>query len=166
MKNRYLYSILFGIPGIVIAFIVSTMFLGAFAGLLWLFVFGDDSWPEYSQTLMAVVFCITYVFVLAIIVATGYRVGRRNEQLPTHHLRHILISGAATVILIIIILLHQLGVGNIGPESVSQRCGNYCSERGYQGSGMPPRDSGEMVCMCYGQDGREVVRVLLGDIRR
>jgi len=46
MRKRYLYALLFAIPGFVAAFIVSTFLFGVAAGFLWLYVYGDGPGPQ------------------------------------------------------------------------------------------------------------------------
>jgi hypothetical protein len=146
-------------PGIVIAFIVSTVMVGAAAGFLWLFVYGDKSWPSISQTILGATFALAFLTLLAIIIYAGFRVGKREERSTRMNRTHILISISATLIPLGILVLHQLSVGNLGPESNSSRCINYCLALGYQGSGMTPRDSGEVFCSCYGDVGAEVKKI-------
>ena len=143
-------------PGIVIAFIVSAVMVGAAAGFLWIFVYGDESWPAISQTILGGIFALAFLIILAIFINLGLRVGKREEQSARINRTHIFVSILATLIPLGILVLHQLSVGNLGPESDSSRCGNYCLALGYKGSGMPPRDSGEVFCSCYGDVVAEV----------
>ena len=77
---------------------------------------------------------------------------------------HILISGGLTLMFILFIVLQQLSVGNQGPKSAEVICSDFCSERGYSGSGMPPRDSGDNTCSCYDSFGNEALKVPLDGI--
>ena len=83
----------------------------------------------------------------------GYLVGKKLEALPGFDVRHLWISLGATLLPIVIVLLHQLSIGNLGPKSDGQLCSEYCSDRGYAASSMPPRDYGERTCSCLGRDG-------------
>jgi len=49
MKKRYLYTLLFGIPGFFIAGIISLFFFGAFFGVLWIFIFGITHGPPQPK---------------------------------------------------------------------------------------------------------------------
>ena len=42
MKRRYLYSILVCVPGPVVSLIITLVVFGAAAGVLWIFIFGDN----------------------------------------------------------------------------------------------------------------------------
>ena len=46
MKRRYVYVLLFATPAFLASIIVSLLLFGAAAGVLWLFVFGDNPWPS------------------------------------------------------------------------------------------------------------------------
>lgn len=70
-----------------------------------------------------------------------------------------MVSVGATTLPIVLIILHQLSVGNIGQKSDSTLCSVFCSGKGYSTSGMPPKDSGERICSCFDSDGQEVIKV-------
>ena len=164
MKRRYLYSILFGVPGFIVALLVSFLLFGFAAGVLWLFVFGDNPWPEVVGSafpiLLALVFLILWLGSLAI----GFSVGKRLESNPTLNKAHILASAGVTIVCILFILLQQVSVGNIGPKPDSTRCSDYCTQQGYSASSMPPRNSGQRTCSCLDSSGVEIITVPLESI--
>ena len=157
MRKRYLYSILFCIPGLFVAALLTAVSLGAAAGFLWLFVFGDSPWPQALQTLLPAVGLIVFVAAWAGIVMWGYRYGIGQEDGRPVERRHLLIA-AATILPIVIVILHQYRVGNLGPKSDGERCSDFCTEQGYAASGMSPRDSGDCSCLCYDGKGRVVLK--------
>jgi hypothetical protein len=63
-----------------------------------------------------------------------------------------------------IALLHQLSMGNLGPKSDQQRCGEYCSDLGYQSNGTPPRHSEEPTCTCRGQYGDVEITIPIAEL--
>jgi hypothetical protein len=164
MKKRYLYAILFGIPGLSVAALLTAVSLGAAAGFLWLFVFGDSPWPQAVQTLLPAVGLIVFVAAWAGISVWGYRYGIRQEDGRPVERRHLLIAAAATILPIVIVILHQYRVGNLGPKSDGERCSDYCNEQGYAASGMPPRNSGDRSCLCYDGKGRTVLKLPLASL--
>jgi hypothetical protein len=164
MKKRYIYSLLFGIPGLFVAGIVSILVFAAFAGILWLYVFGDDPWPGEAESILAVLFVLFFVVLWTGLIILGYLIGRRLERDPTLNRNHVLISAALTVIFLLLMLFQQWTVGNLGPISDSSLCSDFCARHGYAGSGMPPEDSGERTCSCYDDSGAEVFRVPLDHI--
>jgi hypothetical protein len=161
MKKKYIYALLFGIPGLFVAGIVSILVFGAFTGILWMFVFGDNPWPDYIEWLVAIVFVLTVLSVWVVSIALGYVVGRRLENNPGLNRTHVLISAGLSVLFLVLILFQQWSVGNLGPKSDSTACSDFCSLHGYSGSGMPPRNSGEKICSCFDEAGNEVLRIPL-----
>lgn len=164
MKKRYVYSLLFGIPGFFVSLIVAVSVSGATSGFLWIFVFGDNPWPASSEKILAVIFILGLVVSWSALIATGYVIGKNLEQEPGVNTRHIMLSALATIVPIAVIGLQQWKAGNIGPLPDTVRCSQFCREKGYPGSGMPPRDSGERTCSCFGNDGRETIKVPIYNI--
>jgi len=158
MKKRYLYSLLFGIPGLFVALIAAFVAFGIGAGVLWIFVFGDNPWPPAVDTMLPVISLVVFVAAWAAITIFGYFYGRGMEDVVGLNKTHVLISIGATIAPIAVIVLHQFSVGNLGPPSDGARCSDYCRHAGYSASGMPPKDSGDRSCICFDDGGREVVR--------
>ena len=166
MKKRYIYSLLFGAPGVFVSLIISFVVFGAAAGFVWLYVFGDNSWPASTETILPFVFILTFLVVWTAFIAVGFIIGKNLEEYGDLNKKHIVVAAGATIVPILLIILHQLGVGNgnIGPKPDNILCSEFCSEKGYPASGMPPKDSGEMSCSCFDSDGREVIKVPMDSI--
>jgi hypothetical protein len=164
MKKRYLYALLLGVPGFFIAVITTAMIFGAVAGVLWLYVFGDNPWPASAEPIFATLGLGTFLLFWVGPIWVGYRLGKRFG--PDLHVNrnHVLLSAGFTALFILFILLQQFSVGNLGPKSDSLLCSEYCSQRGYSGSGMPPGDSGERTCSCYDALGKEAIKIPLESI--
>jgi len=165
MKKRYLYTLLFLAPGALVALIVASAIAGTTAGFLWLFVFGDNSWPMIAERGLALLFPFTFFGLWSAFVIAGFVMGKRLEADPVLNKKHILTSIALTLAPLLFILLHQLRVGNIGLEPDSLLCGGYCADKGYSTSGMPPRDSGDRSCICYDDSGNERIKVPMETLR-
>ena len=148
MKKRYIYLILFAVPGLLVSGIIVAGIVGTMFGFFWLFVFGDGSWPDWdwvsaaASALFIAIFLVSY----AIILIMGYGFGKRMESGEAVSKKHILISIGVTIAIIAFILLRS---GSIGPKSLEEKCSDSCSERGFNGSSMPPKDSGDTTCSCY-----------------
>lgn len=164
MKKRYLYAILFGIPGLFVTALLTAVFLGAVAGVLWLFVYGDSRWPEAVQTLLPAAALVAFLVAWAGVLFWGYRYGSGREDGRPVERRHLLLAAGATLLPIVIVILHQYRVGNLGPPSDGERCSDFCTEQGYAASGMPARDSGERSCLCYDGKGRVVLKLPLDEL--
>ena len=164
MKKRYIYSLLFGIPGFVISGIISIVVFGAIAGNLWISVFGDNPWPIFSEGLLTILLVFTFLILWISSMAIGYLVGKKREKNPVLNRNHVLISLGFTVMFTLFIVLQQWSVGNIGPKSESPLCSEFCTRHGYAGSGMPPENSGERTCSCYDSSGSEALKVPLDSL--
>jgi hypothetical protein len=164
MKKRYLYSLLFGIPGFFISAIISFLVFGAAAGLLWIFIFGDSPWPAPVETGLPILVVVVFLIIWVVSILVGYVTGKRLEKDPGLNRKHVLVSGALTLLFIVLIVLQQLSVGNIGPKSDTVICSEYCSQKGYAGSGMPPQNSADRTCTCYDSSGNEALKVPLDQI--
>lgn len=161
MKKRYLYALLFGLPGLFIAGIVSIFGFAALTGILWLYVFGDNPWPAYIEPILAMLFVMTVLVLWMIFIALGFFIGMRLEKDPAPNRTHILISAGLTLALILFLVFQQWSVGNLGPRSDTAQCSDFCSLHGYAGSGMPSARSGDRTCSCYDDSGNEVLRIPL-----
>lgn len=164
MKKRYLYALLFAAPGFLVALIISFVLFGAAAGILWLYVYGDSPWPASTEKTLPALFLVTLLVVWLGLVIAGFITGKKFEADPALNFKHILVSVVATIVPVILIVLRQLSVGNIGPKSASVLCNEYCSGKGYAASGMPPRDSGKSDCVCFDSRGQEAMKLPLDSI--
>lgn len=159
MKKRYLYSILFGIPGFFVSGLISLAFFGAAAGVLWIFVFGDDPWPPITDVILPVLLAFVFLSVWLAAVTTGFVIGKHLKSNPIVNKKHILVSLFATLIPLLFIVLYMVSVGNIGAKSDSVRCSDYCSQKGYSASVVSPQYAGEVTCGCIDNSGQEKIKV-------
>lgn len=164
MKKRYVYVLLYGVPGFLLSLLITFSLFGTLAGFLWLFLFGDDPWPAFLETLMPLLFIITFLILWLVMIILGYSTGKRLEDGSNLNRRHVLASIAATILVTSLILLYQFRAGNLGSKHVTLICTEYCLAQGYAMSSMPPRDSGELICSCYDESGQETVNILIDEI--
>ena len=159
MKKRFIYSILFGIPGLLISAMLSLIVAGAAAGALWIFVFGDNPWPASVETILPVVILAVFLVVWTAILAAGFFIGKRLERDPVFNKGHILVSIGVIVAFLLGFAFFQLGIGNIGPRSEVLLCSDYCRQRGYSASSESPQNLGNRTCSCLDQFGNEILTV-------
>jgi hypothetical protein len=164
MKKRYVYSLLFGIPGFFVSALISFLAFGVTAGILWIYFFGDHPWPSAIETILPILFVLIFLMVWITTIIIGFVTGRRLEKDPALNRKHILVPGALTILFVVFIVLQQWSVGNIGPKSDTVICSDYCSQKGYSGSGMPPQNSGDRTCSCYDSSGNEALKLPLDRI--
>ncbi len=164
MKKRHLYSILFGGPGFFFSLIISFLIFGATAGFLWIFVFGDNPWPVSTGTLLPLLLILSFLLMWIASIVLGFVTGKKLEADPVLNKKHLLFSVGLTVAPILLIMLHQLSVGNIGPKTDGMLCSDFCLEKGYSASGLPPKNSGDRTCSCYDDSGNEVLKISVESI--
>jgi len=164
MKKRYLYSLLFGIPGLLVSAIISLFILGATAGFLWLSVFGDNPWPASVGTVLPLLSIVVFLALWITCIATGFMVGRRLEHDPVLNKRHVAASVALSMLMLLFVFFYQLHTGSIGSKSDSLSCADFCNQKGYRGSATSPKMSANRTCTCFDNSGREVVTVPLDSI--
>ena len=161
MKKRYLYALLFGLPGLFIAGLAGIFGFAALTGVLWLYVFGDNPWPAYIGPILTTLFVLTVLVLWLVFIVLGFFTGRRLEKDPAPDRTHILISAGLTLALLLFLVFQQWRVGNLGPQPDSVLCSDFCSMHGHAGSGMPPAITGDRTCSCYDSSGNEVLRIPL-----
>lgn len=164
MKKRYLYVLLFSAPALLAAVIIATVLFGAVAGLLWIFVFGDNPWPPTADTVLTAVLVLACTALWLAMLYAAYVVGKKQEAQATLNTRHVMIAVGVTVLLVLLAVAHQWRVGNLGPKSNGELCADFCRDQGFAGSGMPPRDAGAATCSCFDAQGREAMKVPMGEI--
>lgn len=165
MKKRYLYSLLFLVPGAILALIAAVLVTGAAAGFFWLFIFGDNTWPTAANSGLSLLLAITFAGVWIASIIAGFVTGKNLENDPVVNKQHIVASVAVTILLLGAVALHQLSVGNIGKKHDSVICGDYCSDAGYSSSGRPAKDSGDDSCICFDGSGKEAIKTPMAGLR-
>jgi len=160
-----LYVLLFGVPALLVAILISLVLFGAAAGVLWIFVFGDNPWPEPAETMLAAVFFIGCLALWIAFMSIAFIAGKKQEAYAPLNAKHVMVSAGTTVLVLLTMVLHQWSVGNIGTKSETVLCSEFCAERGFAGSSMPPRDARTPTCSCFDAQGRETVKVPMQDVR-
>jgi hypothetical protein len=159
MKKRYIYTVLFGVPGLLIAAMLSLIVAGTAAGVLWIFVFGDNPWPASVENILPVVIAIFFMIVWIAFLAAGFLVGKWLEHDPVFNKGHILVSIGVIVAFLLGFGFFQLRIGNIRPRSEGLLCSDYCSQKGYSASSESPQNAGNRTCSCLNQFGNEILTV-------
>jgi hypothetical protein len=161
IRRRHVYVLLFAVPALLVSFIAAALMLAASAGALWLFVYGDDPWPDRANVLLGSIFVLAAAGLFLALLFAAYLVGRRQERERSLNKSHVALSVGATVVLAVVIILRVTGLNVVGAQSDSVVCADLCREQGFTGSGMPPRNSGDRTCSCYDAQGQEVRRIPL-----
>jgi RsiW-degrading membrane proteinase PrsW (M82 family) len=118
VKARYSYALLFLLPNAMMAFLAGVILAAAGAGVLWIFVYGDSPWPESANTALMTAAVATSASLLAALVALSYRFGKNQETKGGLRRSHALVAVSVSILLPLLVLLHQWQVGNIGSNSL------------------------------------------------
>lgn len=164
MKRRHLYMLVFALPALLASAAVALALFGAVAGMLWLFVFGDNPWPSSAGTVLVVLALTVLAAMWAVLLSRAYAFGRRQEHCPAPVTRHVVLAAGMTALLVLIAVSYQWRTGNIGPKDDGTLCTDFCRDKGFAGSGMPPRNQGAATCSCFDAQGREAVKVPIAEV--
>jgi len=146
------------------AIITSFLLFGAAAGVLWIFVFGDNPWSSYVSTLLTALLVLAVATLWIALMSAAYVVGKKQEEHAVLNAKHVMAAAAATALLMLLVVSYQWRVGNIGTKSDGMLCSSFCQDKGFPSSGMPPRDAGVATCSCFDAQGRETVKAPMVDV--
>lgn len=101
-KQRLIYSLLFGIPGILVSVFVGLFLGGTAGGFLWIFVYGDSQWPLWTEYLIPILTGFGFIISLIVIIKIGYSFGKKREieEIPIS-IKHVMISLGILLLLIV-----------------------------------------------------------------
>jgi hypothetical protein len=159
LKRRHTYVLLFALPSFLFSAIAAALMLAAAAGALWLFVYGDNPWPDAANTVMSLVFFGVGAALWVTLLSAAYVVGKTQEGRPSMSVAHVALALGTTAVLVGVIVLRLMEPSLTGTPADSVVCAEFCQRAGFAGSGMPSRDSGDRTCTCYDAFGRESRRV-------
>lgn len=155
MKRRYLYALMFSVPGLLFAAISTVALAAAVAGVLWIFVFGDDTWPSFVHRTMSVLLFAVFACIWIALLAAAYAWGKRQEAATAMNRKHVVLALGSSAGLVLLALLHQLSAGNIGPRPDGVVCADFCAAKDFSSSGLDQ----DGTCRCIGSGSREEVTV-------
>jgi hypothetical protein len=161
MKRRHLYPLMYALPVFVFSVILMVVATAGLAGVLWIFVYGDNPWPAYLDQLAPIFMGTVFLGTWLGLIWTAYRWGQRQESLPFFNKKHAYVAIGATVALALAVFSHQRSVGNIGPKSDVLVCSDYCTAGKFPASRFPQ----DGTCRCYGSDGSEALNILMSKVR-
>jgi hypothetical protein len=159
LKRRHVYVLLFAVPALLLSIIAAAVMLAVSAGMFWLFVFGDDPWPPIAGSLLGAVFVLGGAALWLALLTTAWAVGKRQESRPALNRAHVAVAIGVTAVLAAAIAERLTGRNVSGTRNDSLVCADICRDKGFMGSGMPPRNSGDRTCSCYDAQGREAERI-------
>lgn len=147
-KHKIICMLLFMVPGIFASFIVSLFVSGVIAGVFWLFIFGDNPWPDWVDLFIPLCFGLIFLFSVMGFSYAGYKAADKNSDISR---KHVVLSIGVSFVLIAIIVLNSFK-GEIQlhmTDPLVSECMALCSERGYNGSSTSPKNSEIRECSCF-----------------
>jgi uncharacterized membrane protein len=114
MKPRFAYPLLFLLPSAMVAFLSGFIAAGAGGGILWVFVYGDNSWPRAASNAVMALAVVVAVAMLVTLLFASYSFGKAREVAGGLAKAHVALALAISVLLPALVLLHQWQVGNLG----------------------------------------------------
>ena len=161
MKARFSYPLVFLLPSAMAAAVAAFVVAGLGGGILWLFVHGDDTWPQSAKNWVMAAAMLAALATFAALFFAGYSFGKRREASGDLIWMHIALAVGISILLPALALLHQRSVGNTGPQPDSLLCSDFCTANQF-GSSRFPQDG---TCRCYGADGNEALNVSMDRVR-
>ena len=119
MKARFSYPLVFLLPSAILAAVAGVVFIGVGAGVLWLFIYGDNSWPDSAEKVLTAISVLVAVASLAALVSASYFYGKRQELSGGLSTWHIVLALAITILLPALIIFRQYQIGAYGSHRVS-----------------------------------------------
>lgn len=114
MKARYSYPLLFLLPCTVVALLAAFVVVGAGAGVLWIFVYGDNTWPKAAGTALMSIAVASSAATLALLLYAGYSYGKNSESAGGLARRHVVWAILFSILLPALVLLREWQVGAFG----------------------------------------------------
>ena len=139
-----------GAGALVMALVPAFVMTAFAAGVLWLFVYGDNVWPKTADLVILGVFFVSWFGAGAALTAALNR-SPRVQRLSLGQLTAVSILMGTFAISIM--LVHQWRNGNLGREP--HPCKLTCEAQGFSGASWSVDASGTEDCTCHGASQRE-----------
>ncbi len=135
--------ILLAVPCFLLSLLPALFVTGAVAGFLWLFVYGDNPWPDLADIVIASAFLLSWVSV-GTLLTLGLIRHPRVRNLPTGKLT--VVAALLSLFAVAAIAYHQWSIGNLDPPNP---CLIQCREMGHSASMTEIDEQGRETCTCF-----------------
>jgi hypothetical protein len=134
--------ILLAVPCFLLSLLPALFITGAVAGFLWLFVYGDNPWPDLADIVIASAFLLSWVSA-GTLLTLGLIRHPRVRNLPTSKLT--VAAALLSLFAVATIAYHQWSIGNLDP---SNPCLIQCREAGHPAGMTAIDEQGHETCTC------------------
>lgn len=118
MRARFSYPLAFLVPSAMAAVLLAVLVAAAGAGILWLFVFGDNPWPAGADGALMALAAFVAAGALMLLLLASYSFGKRRETYGGMAKRHLVLALAVSIAIPALVLFYEWQVGNLGPGPV------------------------------------------------
>ena len=133
-----------GVGAFVVALVPAFMVTAFAAGVLWLFVYGDNFWPKTADLVIVGVFFVSWFGVGTALTATLSR-SPRIQRFTIGQLTGV--SVLMGTLAIGVLVIHQWLNGNLGHKP--HPCALACKEKGFSGASWVDEAPGIRDCTCH-----------------
>lgn len=99
------------VPAFLAALLPSLLATGGVAGFLWIYVYGDDTWPALAEAIIVASFLVCWVS-LGVLLTWLLESNRRVRKLTLGQLA--ILAAVISALAVGVLLLHQGLRGNLG----------------------------------------------------
>ena len=117
MKARFSYPLIYLPLSAMSAGLVAVVFVACAAGVMWIFVYGDNEWPQAAERIVMALSVLVFAAILAFVLVALYKFGKKQESRGGLSKKHALVALIATLLLPILIFIRQWSIGAIGSHS-------------------------------------------------
>jgi hypothetical protein len=97
-----------------LASIAAVVSVGVGAGVAWLFIYGDNSWPDLAERIIMALSVAVALTSFTALVSASYFYGKRQESLGGLSKWHVTGAVATAIFLPALVLLRQYQIGALG----------------------------------------------------
>jgi len=97
--------------------VVAIVFVACAAGIMWIFIYGDNEWPAAAERTVMALSALVFAAILAVLLSALYKFGEKQELRGGLSKKHALIAVIATLLLPLLILIRQWSIGAIGSHN-------------------------------------------------
>ena len=92
MKARFAYPLICLPLSAMSAGLVAIVFVACAAGVMWIFVYGDNEWPAAAERTVMTLSVLVFATILAVLLSALYKFGKKQELRGGLSKKHALVA--------------------------------------------------------------------------